>query len=327
MWSAVELREVRVFLTLAEELHFGRTAERLLITPARVSQTVRTLESRVGGRLFDRTSRRVSLTPLGAQLRDAMAPAYEQMRSAFTAAQDSAAGATGVLRISMYTMVSGGPQFVEIVKTFSARNPGCRVEATDTGIVDLLAELRAGRTDMIAVRLPFTGPDVVIGPELSSEARVAVVAEDHPLADRGSVDYDDIADHPVIDHPAIPRDLVEALAPALTSNGRRIRRVVTTGRTFSELVLLVAGSDLVHLTVASFLDHHGRPGVRAVPVRDLPPSRTALVWLAGREDLRIRAFADAARQVVGDLDDPPAPRSSPGPPAVELRERQGQVQL
>lgn len=309
MWSAVELREVRVFLTLAEELHFGRTAERLLVTPARVSQTLRTLESRVGGRLFDRTSRRVSLTPLGTQFRDTMAPAYEQMRSAFTAAQDSAAGATGVLRISMYTLLNGGPRFVEIVKTFEARHPGCRVQVTDAGIFDMAVALRNDDADMVTVRLPFTAPGVVVGPVLSSEARVAVVAQDHPLTERGAVGYDDIADHPVIDHPAIPRELVEALGPSRTPGGHRIRRVVSHARTFSELVLVVAGSDLVHLTVASFLDHHGRPGVTTVPIRDLPPSHTALAWLAGREDLRVRAFADAARDVVGDLDAPPPPRS------------------
>ena len=53
MWPDLELREIRMFLTLAEELHFGRTAERLGITPSRVSQTIRTLEARLGGRLFE----------------------------------------------------------------------------------------------------------------------------------------------------------------------------------------------------------------------------------------------------------------------------------
>ena len=75
-WPSVELRELRVFLTLAEELHFGRTAERLEITPSYASQTIRTLEARIGGRLFDRTSRRVKLTPLGARLAAQARPAY-----------------------------------------------------------------------------------------------------------------------------------------------------------------------------------------------------------------------------------------------------------
>jgi hypothetical protein len=59
MWPAVELREIRAFLTLAEELHFGRAAERLELSSSRLSQTIRTLEAHVGRRLFERTSRRV----------------------------------------------------------------------------------------------------------------------------------------------------------------------------------------------------------------------------------------------------------------------------
>jgi DNA-binding transcriptional LysR family regulator len=68
MWETLELRELRVFLTLAEELHFARTAERLSLTPSRVSQMIRTLEARVGAKLFARTSRRVKLTTLGEEL-------------------------------------------------------------------------------------------------------------------------------------------------------------------------------------------------------------------------------------------------------------------
>jgi DNA-binding transcriptional LysR family regulator len=74
--SGVELREIRTFLVLAEELHFGRTAERLRVTPSRVSQTIRTLERRVGGRLFDRTSRSVRLTPVGEQFCAAVAQPF-----------------------------------------------------------------------------------------------------------------------------------------------------------------------------------------------------------------------------------------------------------
>jgi DNA-binding transcriptional LysR family regulator len=60
--------ELEAFLTLAEELHFGRTAARLHVSTARISQTIRSLELRVGVRLFERTSRRVSLLPVGQQL-------------------------------------------------------------------------------------------------------------------------------------------------------------------------------------------------------------------------------------------------------------------
>jgi len=75
MGSSVELREVEIFLTLAEEQHFGRTAERLTLSQARVSQAIQTLERKLGGKLFDRTSRSVRLTALGESVRRHRRPA------------------------------------------------------------------------------------------------------------------------------------------------------------------------------------------------------------------------------------------------------------
>jgi DNA-binding transcriptional LysR family regulator len=125
MWSTVELREIRVFLTVADELHFGRAGARLGITPSRVSQTIRGLETRVGGRLFDRTSRRVVLTPLGEEFLRRIGPAFDGMREAFEETRQIATGVAGELRLGMYTPVNGGPHLTEIIKTFEARYPAC----------------------------------------------------------------------------------------------------------------------------------------------------------------------------------------------------------
>jgi DNA-binding transcriptional LysR family regulator len=73
----VELRDIEIFLTLAEELHFGRTAERLHVSQARVSQAISKQERRLGVALFDRTSRRVTLTPVGRRLREDLQQALE----------------------------------------------------------------------------------------------------------------------------------------------------------------------------------------------------------------------------------------------------------
>lgn len=75
MWRDVELRELRIFLVLADELHFGRTAERLSISQPAVSEAVRVLESRLGVKVFDRTSRRVRLTSAGEALKRSLVPA------------------------------------------------------------------------------------------------------------------------------------------------------------------------------------------------------------------------------------------------------------
>src|SRR5215213_1306682 len=101
MWSAVELREIRVFVTLADELHFGRTAERLQVTPSRVSQTLRELEAKVGGQLFTRTSRRVALTPLGERFLAQVRPPYEELAGVLERTHAGNRGLDGTLRLGL----------------------------------------------------------------------------------------------------------------------------------------------------------------------------------------------------------------------------------
>ena len=128
----MKLREIRVCLTLADELHFGRAAHRLGITHARVSQTIQTLETRIGARLFDRTSRRVRLTPIGGQLQRAIAPGDQQLRRAFENIHQLATGTAGTLRLGIYAYVAGGPQLLEVIKAFETRHPNCAVQVTET---------------------------------------------------------------------------------------------------------------------------------------------------------------------------------------------------
>jgi DNA-binding transcriptional LysR family regulator len=95
----LEIRELEAFVAVAEELHFGRAAERLRVTPSRVSQAVRQLERRVGGPLFERTSRRVQLTPLGRRLLDEVRPALSQLEGALREARGTTRSAREPLHV------------------------------------------------------------------------------------------------------------------------------------------------------------------------------------------------------------------------------------
>ncbi|NUP83813.1 MAG: LysR family transcriptional regulator, partial [Nonomuraea sp.] len=95
----MEFRELECFVVLSEELHFARTAERLYLSPGRVSQLVGALETRIGGRLFDRTSRRVRLTALGERFLADLRPAYEAMAGAVARATAAAREVEGLLRV------------------------------------------------------------------------------------------------------------------------------------------------------------------------------------------------------------------------------------
>ncbi|THA58053.1 LysR family transcriptional regulator, partial [Streptomyces sp. A1136] len=96
----MEVRDIEIFLTLAEELHFGRAAARLHLTQARVSQVIGRQERRLGGLLFDRSNRRqVRLTPLGRQLRADLRPVYANLRDSLERARMTARGKTARLRV------------------------------------------------------------------------------------------------------------------------------------------------------------------------------------------------------------------------------------
>jgi DNA-binding transcriptional LysR family regulator len=296
-WSSVELRQIRAFLALAEELHYARTAQRLGVTPSRVSQTIRTIEALVGGRLFDRTSRRVRLTAMGAQLYRDMAPMYAGLERAFAEAREMATGVAGILRLGMYTQVNGGPHLLEIVKAFQARYPSCRVQLIETGLTrNQLEWLRDREVDLLVMRMPVNDRAITAGPVLSREDRVVLVANDHPLAGRTSLRYDDLAEYPVPFNSSLPPEAMDAIIPPRTPSGRLMRRVAV--HSLNEAVMRVTTGELVHPTVPSLLDHYPQAQVTSIPIIDLPPSETALIWLRDKPSVKVRAFAATAADVL-----------------------------
>jgi DNA-binding transcriptional LysR family regulator len=297
MWPSVELRELRVFLMVADELHFGRAADRLEISRSRVSQIVHELEAKVGGPLFERTSRRVRLTATGEQLRDSLAGPYAELERGFLNAREVAAGVAGTVRFGSYLAINAGPHIIDIVHTFTSRHPACEVEFVDTGLGrSYLEALRLGEVDMLAARLPLSQPDIAIGPILSTEGRILLVAKHDPLAQRDSISYDDIGHRAITDSPAFPRETMDAFVPPVTPSGRILKRIAT--KSIDEALVRVALGVQVHPTVASFLDHLNHPRIASVPIRDLPPSETALVWLRTNRSEKVAAFARAAADVL-----------------------------
>jgi DNA-binding transcriptional LysR family regulator len=166
----VELRDIEVFLTLAEELHFGRTAERLHVTPARVSQAIKKQERAIGAALFERTSRVVRLTPAGERLRDDLEPGYRQIRQAIGGAAAAARGIGGTVRVGF----SGpwcGDMIVKAAEVFRDRHPACAVKVVERLLSDRFGALRAGEIDLQLAELPADEPDIVNGPILFRERR------------------------------------------------------------------------------------------------------------------------------------------------------------
>ena len=297
MWETIELREIRVFLALAQELHFGHAAERLGVTQSRVSQSLRELEHKLGQTLVHRTSRRVALTAAGRHFLAEVEPVHERLSTVLKEACRDGDGLEGTLRIGLPAVVSHGARLIEIITAFEEKHPECSVEVKELTLSDRFEPLRHGDVDLMAGRLPLEESDLVVGPTLSREPRVLAVAADHPLSDRAEVTTEDIADYEVVDVTGmVPPELAGVLIPEKAGSGRPMKRRRLKYHDWSELVTMIARGKIVHPT---FADQFAHPGILCVPITDMPVWTSALVWRRGDSGRRRRAFIDVATELLG----------------------------
>jgi len=301
VWSAVELREIRVFLALCEELHFGRTAERLGLTPSRVSQVIRELETKLGGKLVERTSRSVTLTPLGVRLRDRVSGLEAGLAEALEQTHTETRRLEGTLRLGVFSAPSGGPHLKTVIELFESRHPTCHVETSEVPFDDPFGPLSRGDVPLMATWLPHGQPDVVVGPTLNREPRVVLAAPDHPLAANWTVSVEALADYRVPRFERMPREFREAWIPTKTPRGKAIPsvRMDMPHGDLQQLGMRIARGELVHVTIPSAVQLFSAGlELAAIPVVDLPPWRSALIWRRRSLDLKAREFVRAAEEVV-----------------------------
>jgi len=291
----VELRDIEIFLTLAEELHFGRTAERLHVSQARVSQAIRAQERRIGAPLFDRSSRVVRLTPLGEQLRGDLRGGYDAIRTGVAKATDAARGMTGTVRLGV--MGSVGHEIRDVIDEFRGRCPDCDVAVREIHFSDPFTAVRTGEMDLALLWRPVREPDLVEGPVLMTEGRVLAVWTEHELADRSSVSMEDLADRVVFDPgPQLPGYWIESMVPRSTPTGRAIPRGPRVS-TFHEVLTAVAVGGCITPLNQHVPHYYSHPGVVLLPICDAPLTEWALVWREDELPARIRAFVDVATEL------------------------------
>ncbi|MDX3193335.1 LysR family transcriptional regulator [Streptomyces sp. MN03-5084-2B] len=288
-----EWRELETFLVLADELHFGRTAERLHVSTAQVSQTIRKLERRIGAPLFTRTSRRVEPTPAGRRFRADLEPAFTAVGAAVAKAVEAGRGVTGTLRVA-FGDAAGGQLLAGVAERFRQRDPGCRAEFREVRPAEVLPWLREGEVDVVLTGLPLPGPDLVTGPVLVRERRFLAVAAAHPFADRDAVPATDLARVTVLRcSPADP--WLDELVPGAETRPRAA---------LQELLTLAGAGEGVLPVGAHIRRYYPRPDVAYVPLDGAPLLEWGLVWHAGTTSARVRAFAEAAAELVRDPAEP-----------------------
>jgi DNA-binding transcriptional LysR family regulator len=277
----VDLRKLRYFVAVAEQLHFGRAAQTLHIAQPVLSRQIKALEDELKAQLFVRDKRTTELTPAGRQLlADAgpvLAAADALRRRVARAAREPGSFTIGFMPGLIVT---------EAVRSLTGAHPQLIVNVLRTGWDDQTAVLHDGRADVSYIRLPVDQSGLEIRP-LLTEPRVAALPAGHRLAGKDTVTIADLADEHLLQDPdAVPewRDIAAEIRT-------RRRPSVPLFHTVEEkLEHVAAGHGIVVLPLSTAV-FYTRPGVAYSHVSDIAPNQVCLAWDATRRSRLIHDFA------------------------------------
>ncbi|GAB2594818.1 LysR family transcriptional regulator [Streptomyces capparidis] len=287
------LHQLHAFAVLADELHFGRAAERLGIAQPPLSQRIRRLEERVGHALFERGPGGVALTAAGRELLPAARRALDEVAAGLTAARRVGDGEAGVLRVGFaaslaLTVLPG------VLRAYRERCPGVDLRIREMTTAPQVAALRDGVIDVGLMREPPRVPGLAVEPVLS-EGFVAVLPAAHPLAARRTVPVAALAGEPFV---LLPRDAAPTVHDRIAGLCRQAGFEPRVGQRAVEwqTVCALVGAGLgVSLAPAGVR----RLRVRGVACRGIEPggARTVVgvVWRAEERGAVVRRFVETVR--------------------------------
>lgn len=289
------MHQLRLYLTLGEELHFGRAAARLFITQPALSQQIRELEKRLGVRLVERSSRTITLTDAGQALLPEARAAVAAVDGLRRVADAQRRQLSGRLVVGTMGAEAAMAHTRAVLDLLQDRHPETSVQLVNLGFGDHMAALAQQEADVFFLRPPVT--DDIELHHLATEPRVACISACHPLANLPRLTLSQLAGVPVVDMPeAVPRLWWDFWAVDPRPDGSRVRYGPVVTDMESLLHTVAAGEAMCFLPRAA-RDYFPRPGVRYLDVDDLPPSASALAWLRRRRsEHTIRAIREAARE-------------------------------
>lgn len=320
--SDLEVRQLRYFVAVAEELHFGRAADRLGMAQPPLSRAIRELERQLGVTLLERTTRRVALTSAGeVLLRDART-ALDAVTAAARRARRAGQPERG-LRLALKADYDGG-LLTRILAAYQNEAAALPVELMLGGRGDQEPALRDGRADIALLPRPFDDRGLDVEP-LLTEPRLLALAATDPLAAHTRLRLADLAGRVLPDGSAADREgFPPAAAAEPHGDGRRpaSHTLVTPapGRLdLAQIFNLIELGTIVSFPPASTARRHRRPGIAYRTVSDLSPLELALAWPQESRSPAVAAFVRTATAVAATAypqDPPPAtPAAPPGRPA------------
>jgi DNA-binding transcriptional LysR family regulator len=283
---SLDLRKLRYFVAVAEELHFGRAAERLYIAQPVLSRQIRKLEQELGTDLLLRTSRNVTLTPAGLQV---LAEARSLLAAADATRRRIEDVASGEAALTVGFFV--GDSFTAALEAFGAQYPDVAINLLRIYWNDQTEALLDGRADVAFVHLPVDDQGLELLP-VRSEPRVAVLPVRHPAAGKPEISIADLADDPVIIQRGAPPVWQAFHNVDPRPDGRQPRPGPAVDNLEEKLQHVAAGRAIsfVPASVAAAVTH---PGIAYVPVTDIPPIKICLARKSGPPSPLVAAFVKA----------------------------------
>jgi DNA-binding transcriptional LysR family regulator len=270
----MDLQQMRYVVAVAETSNFTRAAEQCLVVQSALSHQIARLERELGAKLFERTSRRVRVTPAG----EAFLPAARQALDAAERARAEVAAAVGEIRgrlaIGAISTVAA-VDLPAVLKKFHLRHQQVRISLRTSPSEELTERVRQGTLDAAFLGLPLgVRPQGVRGRELARGDLVAVVAPDHPLAGEEHVDLHRLADETFVDFPAGTAGRAHADAAFEAAGVRReVAFEVTAADFMGRLIRQGLG---IGMLPAAFVP--ALPDLRIVRLRDAPARIEHLIW-------------------------------------------------
>ncbi len=278
----MELRHLRYFIAVAEELHFGRAAERLGISQPPLSQQIQALEEEIGARLFERTNRRVELTDAGRLFLDESRQVLAQVDKAVLLARRAHLGELGELKIGFTSSAPFTSTIPSSIHAFRKAYPDVHLDLQEMSSRQVLKALLEESLQVGVIR-PLALPDAVHWVELFREPLVAVLRADHPLA-AGSEDglaIAALAEEPFVFFPRSYGTGLYDQVIALTRQAGFSPRIAQEASEAMTIIGLVSAGLGVSILPASFR----RTRVDGVVYRTLSdPEATTAVWLVRQQN-------------------------------------------
>ncbi|MFF4753629.1 LysR family transcriptional regulator [Streptomyces sp. NPDC002514] len=277
----MELRTLRYFVAVAEELHFGRAAARLHMSQPPLSRAIKQLETEVGAALFDRSPAGVALTPVGAVLLDEAHALLDQADRARVRVA-AAAGAT-ILTVGILGD-SSDPGATRLARAYHQRHPRVEARIRDVDLTDPTCGLHAGAVDVALTRGPFDQTGLAVR-ELRADPVGVLLRADDPLARHDRLKLTDLADRRWFRFPeGTDRHWQSYWNGGEPREGPVVRAV-------EECRQAVLWNGTVGMTP---LDHKPGQGLTVVPLTDMPPSRVVVAWNEGDTNPLLHSFVRLA---------------------------------